>query len=265
MHPTPLDDASAWQASWDVQQEHYMPDREQRFDAMLELVEAVAGPAPEVLDLASGTGSITARLLDRLPNGRSVAVDVDPALLAIARATFDSDDRVRIVAADLADPGWPRAIGESGFDAVLTATALHWLSAEALQRVYRDVFGLLRPGGLLVNADHMPDDGLPTATAALEEARRSRRAAATAAGVPDWDAWWREVRRHPELKALVAERDRRFGGNHAHSFVPTMAWHLDALRAAGFAEVGLIWRGGTDAAVAAIRAHSRAAEPGNGR
>ncbi|MFE2387080.1 SAM-dependent methyltransferase, partial [Streptomyces misionensis] len=43
-------DWRSWQESWDRQQEWYMPDREQRFRVMLDMVEAVVGPAPRVLD-----------------------------------------------------------------------------------------------------------------------------------------------------------------------------------------------------------------------
>lgn len=246
-------DAAAWQASWDHQQNHYMPDREHRFGMMLDVIEAVVGREPTVLDLACGTGSITARMLERLPAARSVAVDVDPALLAIAEASFAANGRVDIVRADLADPGWSSRLGVERFDAVLTATALHWLRPEVLRRVYCDVFALLHPGGLVINADHMPDDGLPTVSAALAEQDRSRRVAATAGGVADWDAWWEQARNDDALRELVAERDRRFGGSHAETFAPTARWHVDALRAAGFDEVGLIWRGAIDAAVAARR------------
>ncbi|WP_327000226.1 hypothetical protein OHA72_34495 [Dactylosporangium sp. NBC_01737] len=40
---------------------------------------------------------------------------------------------------------------------------------------------------------------------------------------------------------------------HAAEWLLAIAWHLDALRGAGFAEVGTVWRGGPDAAVAAVR------------
>lgn len=252
-HARPRLDAAAWQASWDRQQAHHMPDREARFGAMLDAVEAVAGRWPLVLDLACGTASITARLLDRLPAARSVAVDVDPALLAIATATFGDDQPVSIVRADLAEPDWAAALDLRPFDAVLTATALHWLPHDVLRRLYCDVFQLLRPGGLFINTDHMPDDGLPTVSAALGDHDRARRSAATGAGVPDWDAWWEVARADPVLQPLVAERDRRFGGNHAPTFDPPASWHLDALRSAGFTEVGLTWRSGNDAAATALR------------
>lgn len=53
MTETVLDgDWQAWQDSWDRQQEWYMPDREERFRVMLDMVEALVGPKPRVLDLA---------------------------------------------------------------------------------------------------------------------------------------------------------------------------------------------------------------------
>ena len=40
---------------------------------------------------------------------------------------------------------------------------------------------------------------------------------------------------------------------HSHEWTPPAAWHLNALREAGFAEAGILWRGGTDAAIAGVR------------
>ena len=51
-----------------------------------------------MLDLGCGTGSVTLRLLSRLPSARVVALDVDPVLLTIAAANFAGDERVRIAA-----------------------------------------------------------------------------------------------------------------------------------------------------------------------
>src|SRR5262245_40216154 len=93
-------DGAPWQASWDRQQETYMPDREQRFAAMLDVV-AAANPAgaPAVLDLAGGTGSISLRTVRRLPRATTTLVDIDPVLLTIARSSVD--ERTTVVPADL--------------------------------------------------------------------------------------------------------------------------------------------------------------------
>lgn len=245
--------AEAWQLSWDHQQEGYMPDREDRFTALLDVVEAVGGRAPRVLDLACGPGSITRRLLARFPDARSVAVDVDPALLSIARATFAGDDRVTVVRADLADAHWSSLLPAGRFDAVVTATALHWLPEGVLRRLYGDLAGLVRPGGAFANADEMPPAALPRLAVALRPVERRRRAEEMADGRPDWDEWWQQADADPRLTSAVAERRARFGGDHADSFVPPAEWHVQALLDAGFSESGIVWCSHSQAAVAALR------------
>jgi SAM-dependent methyltransferase len=244
--------AWAWQESWDRQQEAYLPDREERFKALLDTVEAVTGPAPRVLDLAGGTGSISLRVLRRFPRATTTLVDVDPVLLAIARESLD--ERTAVVPADLRTPGWAAALPHDAYDAVLTATALHWIAADRLAALYREIRAVLRPGGVFVNADHMPDDGLPGLSERLGDLARERREARYAAGVVlSWEAWWDHVAKDPTLGPLVEQRRTVFAGRHSAEFLPAVGWHLDALRAAGFAEVGLVWRGAQDAAVAALR------------
>jgi SAM-dependent methyltransferase len=248
------------QKEWDAQQETYMPDREERFEAMLDAVESVCGTPRRILDLAGGTGSISRRLLARWPEASSVIVDVDPALLKIAAGTFAGDARVRVCAADLAGPAWLEALGEppASFDAVLTATALHWLTEERVAGVYGEVGGLLRAGGLFANADHMPDPGLagPVGQAIDEFAEARTVRVRASSGAADWEGWWRRLAAEPDLAAEVAQRHARFadraGASHTESVLSSQ-WHADALRAAGFAQAGLVWRGLGDAVVVGVR------------
>jgi SAM-dependent methyltransferase len=245
-------DASHWQASWDRQQASYMPDREERFTAMLNVVGAVRSDhAPAILDLAGGTGSISLRVLRRFPDATTTLVDVDPVLQTIARASLD--DRTTIVTANLRRPDWVEALPHHSYDAVLTATALHWIPAERLAELYAEVRTVLRPGGVFINADHMPDPGLPMLNERLADVERRYREAVYATGSADsWESWWARIAEDPGLAPLLAERTKVFGGLHAAEFNPPSTWHSEALTNAGFREVGLVWRGGRDAAIAAV-------------
>jgi len=245
--------ADTWQTSWDRQQEGYMPDREARLTALLDVVEAVAGPRPLVLDLACGTGSITRRLLERFPAARSIAVDIDPALLAIARATFAGDHRVRIVRADLGESAWGRHVPETPVDAVVTATALHWVAEPRLRLLYRELAGIVRPGGVVANADLMLPPDLPRLATALAAVEARQQDAMRIDGRPEWDAWWDLAAADPRLTDAVAERRAFFGGNHAAEFDPPSSWHAEALLDAGFAEAGVAYRWGNSALVAGLR------------
>lgn len=242
----------AWQDSWDRQQEWYLPDREERFRVMLDAVEAVAGPKPRVLDLACGTGSITDRLLKRFPEAVSTGVDLDPALLTIARGYFADDRRVQFVVADLRTPDWAARLPYDSYDCVLTATALHWLQPEPLKALYGQIAGVLRDGGVFMNADHMPDPSTPRLNEAVREQDRVRREREKAAGVLDWEQWWAAAKADPVLAGPTAERFAIYG-SHADGEMHTAQWHAAALRGAGFAEARAVWRSVTDAIVLGLK------------
>ncbi|MGW4755787.1 class I SAM-dependent methyltransferase [Streptomyces chartreusis] len=245
-------DWSAWQESWDRQQEWYMPDREERFRIMLDMVEALVGPAPRVLDLACGTGSITARLLARFPEATSTGVDLDPALLAIAEGTFAGDERVSFVTADLKDPHWTAKLPHDSYDAVLTATALHWLQREPLAALYGRVAELVRDGGVFMNADHMIDDSTPRINAAERAQRHARMDQAKARGVLDWAEWWQLAARDPLLAEPTARRFEIYG-EHAEGDAPSAEWHARVLREKGFGEARAVWCSPSDALVLALK------------
>ncbi|MFJ2175204.1 class I SAM-dependent methyltransferase [Streptomyces sp. NPDC087851] len=245
-------DWRAWQESWDRQQEWYLPDREERFRVMLDMVEATVGPEPRVLDLACGTGSITDRLLNRFPGAVSTGVDLDPALLTIARGTFAGDTRVTFVTADLKDPAWTGLLPYRMYDAVLTATALHWLDPEPLAGLYGQLAGVVREGGVFMNADHMPDASTPR----INEAERAHRHLvmdrAKAAGAVDWPRWWELAGQDPVLAEPTAERFRIFG-EHADGDTPSVEWHTRTLREAGFGEARAVWSSPSDSLVLALK------------
>ncbi|GAA3858022.1 class I SAM-dependent methyltransferase [Streptomyces lacrimifluminis] len=245
-------DWNAWQTSWDRQQEWYMPDREERFRVMLDMVEALVGPAPRVLDLACGTGSITSRLLDRFPQAASVGVDLDPALLAIAEGTFAGDDRVTFVTADLKDPRWASGLPHDSYDAVLTATALHWLHSEPLADLYGRIAELVRDGGLFMNADHMIDDSTPRINAAERALRHARMDQAKHDGAVDWAEWWRLAAQDPVLAGPTARRFEIYG-EHAEGDTPSAGWHARVLREKGFTEARPVWCSPSDTLLLALR------------
>ncbi|MEU3185393.1 class I SAM-dependent methyltransferase [Streptomyces sp. NPDC006923] len=229
-----------------------MPDREERFRVMLDMVEAVAGPEPRVLDLACGTGSITDRLFRRFPGATSTGVDLDPALLAIARGYFAGDERVSFLTADLLDPGWTALLPHSSYDAVLTATALHWLHSEPLKALYGQLAGLVRDGGVFLNADHMRDESTPRINAAERAHRHARMDSARAAGALDWAEWWDLAAKDPVLAGPTAERFKIYG-EHADGDTPSADWHARALREAGFGEARAVWSSPSDSLVLALK------------
>ena len=261
---TELDPAAArdWIARWDRQQEVYLSDREERFAALIDAVEAGTGrPDPLVVDLGCGPGSLSVRLLARIPAATVIAVDADPVTLSLGRAAYGSVPGLRFLDIDLRSSGWEKELGlEPGrqVDAVVSTTALHWLSATELRGLYRVLAGLLRPGGLFLDGDHLRLDetrnpALARLDRAIEEAEDRRRFPDGHAGhAEDWGQWWQAVAAEPALADAAAEREQ--GTVHHHGPEGALlAVHTAALAAAGFAETGTLWQRGSNRLLVAIR------------
>lgn len=246
-----------WLRRWDSQQEGYVPEREARFTAMLDALAELLPASFVALDLACGPGSISQRLLARFPEARVVAVEIDPVLVAIGRGALGTvDGRLRWVEADLASRDWVGALGETHVDAALSSTALHWLEPEPLADLYHDLGRLLRPGGLLLNGDHMA-----FGPASPTFARLSRRfldeqwadAAFAARGIETAEQWWDAVASERAFAPLLSKQAARFAGKRRQESPPGFDFHVAALHDAGFREVGTIWQRLSNRVLLAVR------------
>jgi trans-aconitate 2-methyltransferase len=98
-----------------------------------------------VVDVGCGSGLVTEKLLERLPSGRVIAVDVSMNMLQTARAHLHDGHRhhVRFVHADAA----ALPLSEIA-DAIFSTASFHWvLDHPAL---FTSLFRALKPGGRLV-------------------------------------------------------------------------------------------------------------------
>jgi trans-aconitate methyltransferase len=249
-------DWKRWLQRWDAQQSGYVPEREERFRIMLDVLEALLPDEFVALDLACGPGAISQRLLERFLGARCVAIDIDPVMLALGQGALGTcDGRLRWIDADLAAQGWVESVGEAGVEAVLSTTALHWLPAHNLVALYRELGKLLRPGGVFLNGDNM-DFGadLPTFQRLFEDARNRDWSDETfaARGIETAEQWWDAIGREPSMAQLIEERTRRFASKERPSS-PNFDEHVGALRDAGFREVATVWQSGTDRVLLAVR------------
>jgi SAM-dependent methyltransferase len=252
------DTARDWIERWDRQQEESLPDREDRFTALIDAVEEATGrPDPLVLDLGCGPGSLSVRLLDRLPHATVVGIDADPVSLTLAQAAYSGRAGLRLVDLDLRVPGWSARLGlDRPADAAVSTTALHWLHENELRAMYAELATVLAPAGLLLNGDHFTLDAKESPVLArLDLALRRRE---DQRRFPDghgegWSAWWAAAAADPLLAGHVAERERRrVEAGHHGSESTQLATHVDALTQAGFAEVGTLWQRGDNRLLCAV-------------
>lgn len=104
-------------------------------------------PAPRrILDMACGTGIVTAGLAERYPDAEVVGLDVSPEMLAVARERIDAGN-VRFVERPAAE------VTELGTDAFDLVTASYLPKYVDRRRLARDLRRVVRDGGAVVAHD----------------------------------------------------------------------------------------------------------------
>ena len=240
---------------WDAQQESFNMDRERRFSAMFDVVEAQVGKRFTALDLGSGPGSLSARLLRRFPRARTVAVDYDPVALRVGEGALGScGGRLTWVDAHLGTPGWTDKLPARKYDVALSTTALHWLEETNLRKFYRDLGRVIRRGGVFLDGDRLSWGTKHRHLSQLAESVRLVRFR----GIPldsewaGWREWWARAERIPELAPQFRVREARMAGHPNHTDVP-LDIHIQALRRAGFRETAIVWQDHENRVLYALR------------
>ena len=239
-------DWQLWFERWEAMQNCYVPQRVYRFDLMLRLANLPREDKVRILDLGCGPGSLTFRALWHYPNAHIVAVDFDPVMLAMGRNVVNEEaDHVQFVLADIRQADWWEPY-EGMFDLVMSATVLHWVSAEHLAQVYQRIYQVLKPSGWFLNSDHVASDDPEMQTRYRQMLQVRQQAAFGATGADNWDGFWQSLRRELEQSDLH-ETELWEGTDDG---LPRQ-FHIEALQACGFEQVAVHWQDLGEAVVGA--------------
>ena len=179
---------------------------------VIDWVHGLAGDPPprRILDVGAGTGNGALALARRFAEAEVIALDLSAPLLERLRdkaGRLGLADRIHTVRADL-DAAWP-AVGDP-VDLAWAANSLHHLADP--DRVLTEVFGAVRPGGLLavVELDSFPrflPADLGVGRPGLEERCHAALAEAHSAELPHLGSDW-----GPRLAkaGFTVEAERRF-------------------------------------------------------
>jgi SAM-dependent methyltransferase len=246
-------DWAGWAATWEARMQAFFPHRSACVAAVMDVLTELLPAGPwRILDLGAGTGSLSGALIERFPEAQVVALDLDPVLMAIGQGTHgDAGSRLGWRQVNLRDANWPDLLEPGAspaatFDAVVSLATLHHFSGAETDRIYRSLAGLLKPGGVLLNAEALP--AAPTSSrlsVAFHEARRRTM-------VPH-DGFWDAIAADAALVEAVTAREALRGQMHGAGQRLTAEAHLRALRRAGFAEAAVAWRHLDEALVVGLR------------
>lgn len=131
------------------------PERIDVFQYMVQQIRDLDGEAPSVIELAPGPGLLAETLLEGIPQMQYTGVDFSKEMIRAAeRRTAAHRRQCRFICRDLRSKTWHRGLKPEGADAIVSSQALHDLGEmQHVEKVYTRSRSLLKPGGLLLNAD----------------------------------------------------------------------------------------------------------------
>ena len=140
------------------------------------LLEYIPTDAKRILDLGTGDGRLIKLIRSKqqqpherqpqlsmsssLSSSKFIVLDVSPTMLEKATNYFKNDNSVRVIEHDLSYPISDKLTTEAEqseiqFDAIISGLAIHHLTHERKYSLYREVYNLLKPGGVFCNLDHV--------------------------------------------------------------------------------------------------------------
>lgn len=130
------------------------PAREQQERTDLFIERVPVEPDHVVADIGAGTGYFAFPIAERIPEGRMLAVDIQPEMLSIIeeRKQERGVDNVETIQGTVTDPGLPA--GE--VDLIYIVDAYHEFSHP--REMGQAMFEALRPGGQLILLEYRAED-----------------------------------------------------------------------------------------------------------
>ncbi len=132
-----------------------VPMAREQIELLVRVAKAAVPNASRILDLGCGDGILGRALLEQYPNAQCTFSDFSEHMLEAAKGKCPKD-QCEFVLADFGTPDWVEAVrGYSPFDIVVSGFSVHHQPNERKKKIYSEIFGLLRPGGMLLHLEHV--------------------------------------------------------------------------------------------------------------
>lgn len=126
-----------------------IPHYNQQHEVMLAVIPFDTSTELTALDLGCGTGILSHLLLRSFPKARVTAFDLAENMLDACRCNLSKySDRLILRQGNFAEDN----IGE-GYDIVVSGLSIHHLCNSGKQRLYKQIFNALKPGGVFLNRE----------------------------------------------------------------------------------------------------------------
>ncbi len=121
----------------------------------LRVIRHATGKVDHLLDLGCGNGILGRTVMAECPQATGVFLDFSEHMIEAAKQKTDTQRSIFAVQ-DLATKAWAQSVSDHApLGLVLSGIAIHHLPDEQKRELHQEIFEMLKPGGLLLNLEHI--------------------------------------------------------------------------------------------------------------
>jgi len=146
-------DSSKYVSRWAEGQDKKENDRQEPFQVLAETIPYDKKLPIRILDVGAGYGALTQFLLNYFPKATATCQDGSKEMAKLGQERMKQlKGRFDYVLCDFSKSGWTETL-TGPFEAVVSSIAIHNVSPKIIERIYSDIFPLVKSGGCFINFD----------------------------------------------------------------------------------------------------------------
>jgi tRNA (cmo5U34)-methyltransferase len=147
-------DSPKYVSDWAAGQDQKEKARLEPFQVLAETIPYDKALPIRILDVGAGYGALTQFLLSRFRKATAICQDGSKEMAKLGQERMKAlEGRFQYVFCDFSKRGWSGKL-TGPFEAVVSAIAIHNVrSPKIIERIYSDIFPLVKSGGCFINFD----------------------------------------------------------------------------------------------------------------
>lgn len=134
-----------------------IPFTSEQIELMLRIIRKAKPDLESFIDLGCGDAILGSAILKAFPDSFGTFIDFSETMIDAARKKLGgSEARFKLAQGDFANKSWlDVAESKAPYDAIVSGLAIHHQPHQRKKELYKEIFGLLNPGGLFLNLEHV--------------------------------------------------------------------------------------------------------------
>ena len=134
-----------------------IPLAETQIEVIIRIIKSWVPELHTFMDMGCGDGVLGRQLLREWPDSEGIFMDFSQPMISSAKEKCEPfKNRSTIILQDYSEDNWMDSIKhKTPVDVVISGYSIHHHEDEKKYSIYKDVFNILKPGGVFLNLEHV--------------------------------------------------------------------------------------------------------------